>query len=211
MSRRSIATTALLALGLPLAGCGTSSTSRTSHATAPPSNAASATYVRSSLVPAYEQQLRKRGAEQFGTVSVKCAATGGSQTECAIRIPYKRLEDCAVATGSVFIEAGTTETPRQAANGGSLKLIRQICYFGRSASGESERVPSPPSHAEVEAERERSESQSRRKEAEVKQRAGEELAQMQRQGRESEEKLKQKGEESQRQLEEAKQRIKEAE
>jgi hypothetical protein len=202
---------ALLALGLPLSACGSSSTTGTAHATAPPSNAASATYVRSSLVPAYEQQLHKRGAEQFGTVSVKCAATGGSQTECAIRIPYKRLEDCAVAEGSVFIEGSTTGTPHQASNGRSLKLIRQICYFGRSASGESERVPSPPSHAEVEAERERSENQSRRKEAEVKQRGGEELAQMQRQGRESEEKLHQEGEESKQQFEEAKQHLREAE
>ena len=203
--------TALLGLGLPLAGCGSSSTTSTSHASAPPSNPASAAYVRSALVPAYEQQLRKRGAEQFGTVSVKCAATGGSRTECAIRIPYKRLEDCAVATGSVFIEAGATGTPHQASNGGSLKLLMQICYFGRSASGESERVPSPPSHAEVEAERERSESQSRRKEAEVKQRGAEELAQMQRQGRESEEKLHQEGEESKQQFEEAKQHLQEAE
>jgi hypothetical protein len=203
--------TALLVLGLPLTGCGNSSTTRTSHATAPPSNAASATYVRSSLVPAYEQQLHKRGAEQFGTVSVKCAATGGSQTECAIRIPYKRLEDCAVAEGSVFIEGSTAGTPHQASNGGSLKLIKQICYIAPGASGGIESVPSPPSHAKVEAERERSLSKIRREGAEAKQRGREELAKMQREEQERQQTLQRQGEEARQQIEAAKQRLKEAE
>jgi hypothetical protein len=83
---------------LLLSACGgssaprTTSTIRTSGASsihlAAPSNAAAQAYV-TALIPRYENELKAKGADLFGTISVQCAATGGPETECLVQIPYR--------------------------------------------------------------------------------------------------------------------------
>ncbi|HTU13687.1 MAG TPA: hypothetical protein VMF31_00695 [Solirubrobacterales bacterium] len=95
-------------------------------------------YVNDTLVPYYKSELKKKGADLFGDVSVKCAPTGGPETECALEIPYRRLDECAVASGSVFTvmgEDGVETTPES----GELDVGEQLCYIGENGP-----VPSAP-------------------------------------------------------------------
>jgi hypothetical protein len=133
-----------------LAGCGglsapktsapaqTGATTQATQAASPPSIGDAESYARS-LLPGYLSELRNRGADLFGKTVVQCAPTGGPELECLVRIPYRRLESCAVAKGSVFVEA-TPSGLQKAGGGGRLSLIRQICYIGPNG----EPVPSPP-------------------------------------------------------------------
>jgi len=61
--------------------------------------------------------------------------------ECLVEIPYRRIDSCAVAKGSVFVDAtsiGLQEAP--GGKNGQLSLIQQICYIGPN----NEPVPSRP-------------------------------------------------------------------
>jgi hypothetical protein len=94
------------------------------------------------LIPGYENELKVKGADLFGTTSVQCAATGGPDVECLVQIPYRRLSTCAVAKGSVFVEqtaSGLQKANRS--NNGQLALFRQLCYIGPNGQP----VPSNPS------------------------------------------------------------------
>jgi hypothetical protein len=210
-------TIVLLAIPGLIAGCGSggtpgpkssavgkapSRTAATLAASQTPSLADSESYVRS-LLPGYLAELRNRGAERFGKTAVKCAPTGGLKIECLVKIPYERLEKCAVARGSVFVEAASDGKPRKAADSGGLSIYRQICYVRRSAPGDVERVPSPPSREEADAQSERESEERRRKTQEAEQRIHEEGQQMQRESQERQRTLEQQAQEAQERIHEA--------
>lgn len=119
----------------------TSTTPTTSTTTqAPPSKEAAASYVRT-LIPDYEKELKARGADLFGRTTVECAATGGPETECVVQVPYRRLQTCAIARGSVFVEQSGSKLRQSSRSGnGDLDLVEQICYIGPNG----EPVPSKP-------------------------------------------------------------------
>lgn len=138
-------------LTLALAACGTGKTTTTgqgsaasTHASAanssPPAIDASQAYV-TGLIPAYEAKLKARGADLFGKTTVQCAATGGRQVECLVEIPYRRLQSCAIAKGSVFVQNGSSGLEQsQRPGNGDLSLYQQICYIGPNGDP----VPSKP-------------------------------------------------------------------
>lgn len=99
----------------------------TSSAEAPSVPEAKA-YASTTLVPYYKSKLKEKGADLFGDISVKCAPTGGSETECAIKIPYRRLDECALASGSVFTVMGP-DGVEAAEDSGELDVIGQVCYI----------------------------------------------------------------------------------
>jgi septin family protein len=129
----------------------------------------------------------------------------GSKVECLVKIPYERLEACAVAKGSVFVEAASGGKARKAAGSGDLKLYRQFCYVRRSAPGEVEHVPSPPTREETAAQSERESQERRRKTQEAEQRIREEGQQMQRESQERQRALEQQAQEAQEKIREASQ------
>jgi hypothetical protein len=95
----------------------------------------------SRLIPAYEAELTKHGADLFGKTGVECALTGGREVECLVKIPFRRLGRCGVAEGSVFVEStasGLQQSGRQ--GNGNLSGVQQICYIGPNG----EPVPSRP-------------------------------------------------------------------
>jgi hypothetical protein len=95
----------------------------------------------SKLVPSYEKELKAKGADLFGNVTVQCAPTGGPEVECLVQIPYRRLQSCATARGSVFVESvGGNIHQSSHVNNGQLDLYQQICYIGPNG----EPVPSKP-------------------------------------------------------------------
>lgn len=79
-------------------------------------------------MPQYRAALRKRGAGTFGDTTVECAATGGPRTECRVSIPYMRLSECAVASGTVMV---TDSGDGPQGSGGRLDSTGQVCYLGR--------------------------------------------------------------------------------
>jgi hypothetical protein len=149
-------TTSVAAVMAVLSACGGSSAAKTTstattsaapQSVAPssttavaPSNSAARAYV-SGLVPGYKNELKAKGADLFGTISVRCAATGGPETECLVQIPYRRLGTCAIAKGSVFVEqaSGGLRKANRPTNG-QLDLFREVCYIGPNGQP----VPSNP-------------------------------------------------------------------
>lgn len=91
------------------------------------------------LLPEFKSELKAEGADLFGDVSVKCAPTGGPNTECAFEIPYRRLDECAKASGSVFVVKGSNGVEK-APGSGALDVLAQVCYIGTNG----EPVPSLP-------------------------------------------------------------------
>lgn len=136
-------------LGLVLAACGKSAQTpahsgapaqATTTSSSPPSIDAAQAYV-TGLVPAYEAKLKGRGADLFGKSTVQCAATGGPEVECLVEIPYRRLQSCAMARGSVFVQHGPGGIEQSQRSGnGDLGIYEQICYIGPNG----EPVPSKP-------------------------------------------------------------------
>jgi hypothetical protein len=80
-------------------------------------------------IPEVKSNIRDIGADLIGTPSVQCAATGGPETECKMEIPFRRLDECAIATANVLFITGedgieTTE------DSGDIDSRSQVCYIG---------------------------------------------------------------------------------
>lgn len=83
--------------------------------------------------------LRQEGADLVGDPDVRCAPTGGPETECQIEIPYRRLKACAIARWSIFVaDRGTG--PETLDEREQAETEEQVCYIG--ADGEP--VPEKP-------------------------------------------------------------------
>jgi hypothetical protein len=146
---RRVALAALCAGTTLVSGCGSSSDPSSTAATAPAATTAAApaasapspteakVFVETRAVPQYRAALRKRGAGTFGDTTVECAATGGPRTECRVSIPYMRLSECAVASGTVMV---TDNGDGPQGSGGSLDSAGQVCYLGK----DGQPTPSKP-------------------------------------------------------------------
>lgn len=111
--------------------------STTTTTVTPPSNAEAASYVRTLISP-YEDKLKAKGADMFGKPVVECAATGGTDVECILKIPFRRLDVCGLLEDTEFIaQAGSGLRPSRT---GSVKTVGQICYIGPNGQP----VPSKP-------------------------------------------------------------------
>jgi hypothetical protein len=147
--RRVLGVAATCAL-LAIAGCGGSESSSPDETsdepvvteevaeTEAPSLAESKSFVED-FIPEVKTNIKKIGADLLGTPSVQCAATGGPETECVLEIPFRRLDECAVASTNVMVvngEDGIEATD----DSGEIESEGQICYIG--PDGES--VPELP-------------------------------------------------------------------
>ena len=146
-------TLSVVLVGVALAGwaCGGGDSQSTGNApTAPSSSEGVDTAVEAptiseakafveSFIPEVKTNIRDSGADLLGTPDLKCAATGGPETECLLEIPYRRLDECAIAFTRVFVinsDTGVTATE----NSGNIKAKSQICYIGP----DGEPVPEMP-------------------------------------------------------------------
>ena len=147
-----VTTVALACMAVAVGGCAESNSSATddapvessssleeaSTATEAPEIPEARAFV-ASFIPEVKSNIRDAGADLFGTPDLKCAATGGPETECVLEIPYRRLDECGIATSRVFViqsDSGISATE----GSGEIETRGQVCYIG--ANGEP--VPEMP-------------------------------------------------------------------